>query len=42
MIQQRDDVTCHDRNFVISGIVELFGIAMAAIVERDHAAAVFP
>ncbi|KRR26010.1 hypothetical protein CQ13_23645 [Bradyrhizobium retamae] len=42
IIQQRDDVTCHDRNFVSSGIVELIGIAMAAIVERDHAAAVFP
>jgi len=42
MIQQRDDVACHDRNFVVGGIVELFGIAMAAIVERDHAAAVFP
>jgi hypothetical protein len=42
MIQQRDDVTCHDRNFVARRIVELFGIAMAAIVERDDAAAIFP
>jgi hypothetical protein len=42
MIQQRDNVICHDRDFVIGGIIELFGIAVAAIVERDHAAAVFP
>jgi len=41
MVQQRDDVIGHDRDFVIGGIVELCGIAVAAIVQRDDAAAVF-
>ena len=41
MIHQRDDVAGHDGDLIVRGIVELAGIAMAAIVERDDAAAVF-
>jgi hypothetical protein len=41
MIHQRRDVARHDADMVLLGVVELAGIAMAAIVERDDAAAVF-
>src|SRR6185437_584577 len=42
MIHQRDDVARHDGNRIFRGLVELGGLAMAAIIERDDAAAVLP
>src|SRR5882724_6158937 len=41
MIHQRADIAGHRTDVILLGIVELGGIAMAAIVERDDAAAVF-
>ena len=41
MIHQCGDITGHGADVVLLGIVELAGIAMAAAVERDRAAAVF-
>ncbi len=41
MIHQRDDIAGHDRDLIGRGVIELAEIAMAAIVERDDAAAVF-
>ena len=42
MIHQRDDVAGHDGDLVLRGIVELCGFAVAAIIQRDDAAAIFP
>ena len=41
MIHQRTDVTGHGADVIGFRVIEFCGIAMAAIVERDHAAAVF-
>ena len=39
MVHQRRDVAGHGADMIVLGIIELAGIAMAAIVERDDAAA---
>src|SRR5258707_12811953 len=40
MIHQREDVVGHNSELVLRGVIQFCGIAMAAIVERDDAAAV--
>ncbi len=40
MIHQRERVARHGGNRILRGVVELFGFAVASIVERDDAAAV--
>ncbi len=39
MIDQRHDIFGHFRRVIGGGLVELAGLAVAAIIERDHAAA---
>ena len=41
MIHQRADIAGHGADVIRFGIVKFGGIAVAAIVERDDAAAVF-
>ena len=41
MIHQRADVTGHGADVIRFRVIEFGGIAVAAIVERDHAAAAF-
>ena len=42
MLDQRRNVACHDVGVIVRRIVQLARLAVPAIVERDHPAAVAP